>query len=270
MNRNEPTFESVTVFVLASNETKLLEETVTDIRKYCTGKDLEKIVIVLKDRDCPAYETAQKLSQDCADGKIEYYFQKANTLEGCIAEIPLLVKSTHFVIMASDMEMSPESIATFVEKAKEHPERIICASKWLKGSVVEGYGGFHEFGSRTLNMIVSMIIGKRFSDVVSIYQIYPHSIYCKMNFCNPKTFVYEYTIKPICRGVEYEEISTVYRKRTEGKTNFNYVRLLWTAARFCYTAVRLRLKSPERLLTDNKYNKQQSSNADESFTAYQE
>lgn len=237
---NEPAFESVTIFVLASNETKLLEETVTDIRKYCTGKDLEKIVIVLKDRDCPAYETAQKLSQGCTDGKVEYYFQKADTLEGCIAEIPTLVKSTHFIIMASDMEMSPESISTFVEKAKKHPERIICASKWMKGSVVEGYGGFHEFGSRTLNRIVSMTIGKRASDVVSIYQIFPSAIYRKMNFCSCKNFVYEYTIKPICRGVEYEEIPTVYRKRTEGKTSYNYLKLFDATARIIFAAFKNR------------------------------
>lgn len=236
----EQKFESVTVFVLASNETKLLEETVTDIRKYCTGRDLEKIVIVLKSRDCPALATAQRLSGGCTDGKIELYFQKAKTLETCIAEIPSLVKSSHFIIMASDMEMSPDAIGIFVEKAKKHPERIICASKWLKGSVVEGYGRFHEFGSRMLNRIVSMIIGKRTSDAVSLYQIYPYSIYRKMNFCNAKTFVYEYTIKPICMGVEYEEIATVYRKRTEGKTSYNYFRLFDATGRIIVSAFKNR------------------------------
>lgn len=237
---HEQKFQSVTIFVLASNETTLLEETVTNIQKFCCGDDLEKIVIVLKSRDCPAYKTAQKLSDECSDGKTELYFQKAGTLETCIAEVPTLVKSSHFIIMAADMEMSPESIKTFVEKAKKHPERIICASKWLKGSVVEGYGKFHEFGSRTLNFIVSLIIGKRASDVVSLYQICPYSVYRKMDFHNPKTFAYEYTIKPLYLGVEYEEIATIYRKRGEGKTSYNYFKLFGAAVAIIASAFKIR------------------------------
>lgn len=242
MSAKNSGFESVTIFVLASNETTLLEETVSDIRKYCPDNDLEKIVIVLKNRDCPAYGTAKKLSEEFADGKIEPYFQKADSLEECIGEIPSLVRSSHFIIMASDMEMSPTAIATFVEKAKQHPERIICASKWRKDSVVEGYGGFHEFGSRLLNIALSLIIGKKTSDVVSLYQIYPYSVYQKMDFRNPKTFVYEYTIKPLCLGIEYEEIPTVYRKRTEGKTSYNYFGLFIAAVRMAACAVNIRLK----------------------------
>lgn len=241
MSNKENGFESVTVFVLASNETTLLEETVFSIRRYCQGEDLEKIVIVLKSRDCPAHETAQKLFDECADGKTELYFQKADTLEGCIAEIPTLVKSSHFIIMASDMEMSPNTIEAFVERAKLHPERIICASKWMRGSVVEGYGGFHEFGSRMLNIVLSFIIGKRESDIVSLYQIYPYNIYRKMDFHNAKTFVYEYTIKPLCFGVEYEEIATVYRKRPEGKTSYNYLNLFGAAVRMVVSAVKIRM-----------------------------
>ena len=243
VNMNEQAFESVTIFVLASNETALLEETVADIRRYCPDGDLEKIVIVLKSRDCPAYGTAKKLSDKCADGKIEPYLQKAKTLESCIAEIPSLVKSSHFITMASDMEMSPAAISTFVKKAKKYPGRIICASKWLKDSVVEGYGGFHEFGSRMLNIVLSFLIGRKASDTVSLYQIYPYSIYRKMDFRNADTFVYEYTIKPLCFGVEYEEIPTVYRKRTEGKTSYNYLNLFEAAVRMVVAAVKFRFQS---------------------------
>lgn len=242
MDAKESRFESVTIFVLASNETALLEETVSDIRRYCPDNDLEKVVIVLKNRDCPAYSVAKKLSEKYEDGKIEPYFQKADTLEECIGEIPSLVRSSHFIIMASDMEMSPTAIATFVEKAKRHPDRVICASKWMKDSVVEGYGRFHEFGSRTLNIVLNLIIGKKTSDVVSLYQIYPYSLYQKMDFRNPKTFVYEYTIKPLCMGAEYEEIPTVYRNRTEGKTSYNYFGLFIAAVRMVTCAVKIRLK----------------------------
>lgn len=266
MSEMESGFESVTIFVLASNETALLEETVSDIRRYCPDSDLEKIVIVLKSRDCPAYATAQRLADECADGKTEYYFQKDKTIEGCVNEIPTHVKSSHFVIMAADMEMSPESVGTFVEKAKKHPERIICASKWKKGSVVEGYGRFRMFGSRVMNAFVSVVLHVRVTDPFSLFQIYPFSVYERMNFGNTKSPGYEYTLRPLRCGVEYEEIPTLYRKRKQGKTNFNTIKLFTTAARFCLTAVRLSLTSPKRLLADGKHGKRQG----DDLAVYQE
>ncbi|MDD6012069.1 MAG: glycosyltransferase [Oscillospiraceae bacterium] len=241
----ESSFGSVTVFVLASNETRLLEETISNINRYCPTDDLEKIVIVLKNRECRACEIAERLVSECDNGKIDIYFQKADTLETCIAEIPTLVKSTHFIIMAADMEMSPKEIRTFVEKAKQHPERIICASKWLKDSVVEGYGRFHELASRTLNAIVGLLIGKRARDSVSLYQIYPHGLYQKCNFSNPKTVAYEYTMKPLFMGAEYEEIPTVYRKRTEGLSSYNFWKLFQAAVLIISCAARLRFCMPE-------------------------
>ena len=233
-------FTSLTVFVLASNETEILKETVDGIRKNCADEDLDKIVIVCKNDSCPAYYEAQKFD----DQKIVTYIQKSPNLVLCIAEVPPLATGSHFVIMSGDMEMNPDNISDFIREAKMHPQRIICAAKWLKESTVEGYGKFHALCSRTMNKFISILYGENVKDPFSIYQICPVSVYRKLNF-DTKNFLFEYTLKALKNGVEYAEVPTVYKNRSEGKSNFNYATLIKVGAKYCLTALKIRF-IPER------------------------
>lgn len=234
-------FKSLTVLIMASNETNLLRETVSEIHKYCSDEDLDKIIIIAKDDKCPSYFEALKLS----DEKAVLHIQQAPNPVLCIAEMASLAESSHFLMMAADMEMDPASIATLIHEAKLHPERIICAAKWNKNSVVEGYNALHSFFSRAMNKAVSIVMNVKADELFSIFQIYPSSVYKKINFGKDEDFLYEYTLKPVRCGVEYEEIPTVYKKRNEGKSNFNIKALSKIAVKFCLTAVKLRL-SPKR------------------------
>lgn len=234
-------FDSLTVFVLASNETDALKETVYRIKNLQYIDDISKIIIVAKNTLCPAYSEAKKLEATLGD-LIELYVQKSDSFALCMAEMPLLVNSSHFVIVASDGEMEIENIDVFISKAKKHPERIICAAKWHKDSVVEGYAAFNKFGSRLLNTFISVLFNKNIKDSFSLFQIYPISVYHKLNFNNPKTFGYEYTVKALRNGIEYEEIPTFYKKRTDGKTNFTYLKLFKIAVVYCLIAVKVRFE----------------------------
>lgn len=249
MCKNNPCFNSVTVFVLASNEVVSLRETVNKIKENCDDEDLEKIVIVLKSETCPSFAEAEKLSAE--NSKVELYIQKAPTAALCLAELPALAESSHFIIMASDLEMDPDSIKDFIPLAKKHPASIICAAKWLKGSTVEGYGLLHEICSRTMNLFISFLFAKNIKDPFSVFQIYPVSVYRKMKFINPSAFLYEYTLKPLRLGVEYIEIPTVYKKRREEKSNFNIATLVDVAVRFCLTALKIRF-TPKRYPDEDK------------------
>lgn len=239
MNNKENCFESLTVFILASNETDALNNTVSKIKQLQCFGDICKVVIVIKNTECPAYSEAKKIVAESGN-KFDLHVQKSDTLELCIAELPPLVKSSHFVITAADGEMEIENIDTFVSKAVKHPERIICAAKWHKDSTVTGYGHFNAFGSRCINLFISMLFSKKVSDPFSIYQIFPISVYKRLNYKETWSFCYEYTLKALRYNVEYEEIPTVYRKRTDGKTNFNYINLFRSAFLFCSVALKIR------------------------------
>lgn len=233
-------FTSLTVFVLAYTETDLLRETVSAIKNNCDEKDLQKIIIVAKNSSCPSYFTAQDLTK--CDNRVELYVQKAPTAQLCLAELPPLAESSHFVIMAADMEMNPDSLKTFISKAKQHPNRIICAAKWLPESTVIGYGRLHGLCTKTMNRFISFLFNQKVYDPFSIYQIYPTELYYKMNFNDPARFLYEYTLKPLSMGEEYEEIPTVYNKRATGKSSFSFLTLCSVAIRFMFTGIRIRFK----------------------------
>ena len=233
-------FTSLTVFVLAYKETRLLQQTVSEVLKHVDDKDLEKLVIVLKSDDCPSYHEVNKDIDVFHAPKVETYIQKSPNLELCIAELPPLVSSSHFLIMTSDMEMDPESVAEMIKTAKQKPESIVCATKWMKGSVVEGYGFFHRLATRTLNTFISLLYCKNIKDPVTFFQIYPTDIYNKLQFAySPKT-VFEYTVKALKAGVDYIEIPTVYKKREEGYSSFNLLILISGAVRYITTAIRVR------------------------------
>lgn len=246
-------FSSLTVFVMATNETDSLRETILKIRENCGSSDLKKIVIVVRNEDCASYYEAKKLIAESADNKIDVYVQKSQDSVRCVYEFPFLAEGSHFVIMGADLEMDPENIKDFVAEAKKSPETIICASKWMRDSVVEGYGTFHEWGSRLMNTFVAFLFNAKEKDIFSLYQIYPVSVYKKMNFSNPATFVYEYTLKPLRTGIEYKEIPTVYKKRSEGKSTVNIPFMFKLALNFCITALRIRF-TPKRYLNEEKPN----------------
>lgn len=249
MYKNNSAFKSVTVFVLASNEVISLRKTVNKIKENCLDEDLKKIIIVLKSEICPSFFEAKKLIAE--NSKVELYIQKAPTAALCLAELPPMAESSHFIIMAADMEMNPDNIKDFIKIAKSHPESIICAAKWLKGSTVEGYGRIHELCSRTMNLFISLLFNKNIKDPFSVFQIYPVSVYKKMNFNNPSTFLYEYTLKPLRLGIEYKEIPTVYKKRNEEKSNFNIGTLVKVGLCFCLTALKIRF-TPKRYFNEDK------------------
>ena len=249
MYKDTAVFDSVTIFVLASNEIVSLKKTIEKIKENCNEQELNKIIIVLKSETCPSFCSAQELASE--NSEVELYIQKAATVAECLAELPPMAESSHFIIMASDLEMDPDNIKEFIARAKKNPSRIICAAKWLDGSVINGYGKVHEFFSRAMNSFISFLYQKKIKDPFSVYQIYPVSVYRKMNFSDPSAFLYEYTLKPMRTGVEYEEIPTVYNKRKEEKTNFGIITLVKVAVRFCLTAVKIRF-TPMRYINENK------------------
>lgn len=231
-------FNALTVFLLANNETDLLRLTVDEIKNNCNQADLAQITVVAKNNKCQSYFETIKIME--TDPIVDLYVQKAPNAELCLAELGPLATTSHFVIMAADMEMSPASIATFIEKSKHHPNRIICAAKWLKGSSVNGYSFFYAFCSKIMNRIISIVFNKKVYDPFSIFQIYPVEIYKKMGFNNPDTFLYEYTLKPLSLGEEYEEIPTVCVRRKSGKSNFKLPTLIKVGTKFLYTGFKIR------------------------------
>ena len=235
-------FTGLTVVVLASNERESFRNTLNSIIENCQKSDLAEIIVFLKSSDCPAADEYQHLLNDSIIPiPIRLHVQKQKKLPDALVEIPSLINSSHFIIMFADNATDPGSLPEMLALTKAHPDAIVCASKWHKDSVVVGYGFFRKLGSRCVNKIVAIILHSNGRDLFSLYQIYPKTIIEESaDQKDPYQFLCEYTIKPLVNGVPYFEVPTIYKARTEKRTNTGIRIILKTVFLFVQTAVKLK------------------------------
>ncbi len=240
-------FESLTVFLLAINETDTLEKTIYGVLENCPDEDLGKIIVYIISEDCPSAHTVRRMMEEKVSDKLEMQVQSTKDSYKAFFELPQYCETSHFVVMASDGEMNPVTLKDFVKIAKEKPYSIICGAKWNKDSVVEGHMLHRKIGSRLLDTFAAAVFGMEATDLFSIYQIYPTQLYKDMNFRRPRHFICEFTLKPLRYGVEYIEIPTVYKQEKGRKTNWPFHRLLILAVFYSINVLRIRF-TPKKFL----------------------
>ena len=239
-------FHSLTLVLLASTEQQSLKETIRLLLECCAVEDLAEIIIFLISSDCPSAETAAEIMNDGAlPIPVRCCVQQMPGLSPAIFELAQFVNSSHFLIIGSDLEMNPLTVPAMIETAKQHPNAIVCASKFQEGARRENYGHLHYLCNRVVNTAVELILHIKGTELISTFQIYPLDLYKNMHFTNPKRTFYEYTIRPLSMGAEYIEIPTSYKRREEGASNFNPRKYIDLGVTFIRTALseRKRLKS---------------------------
>ena len=239
-------FCKLTLVVLASTEQQALKETIRLLSVYCAAEDIAEIIIFLISADCPSAKTATEiLSGNPLPMPIRFCIQQMPGLSPAVYELSQLVHSSHFLIIGSDLEMDPRVVPAMIETSKQHPDAIVCASKFQKGARRENYGLIHFLCNRAVNTAVERILHIKGTELISTFQIYPLDLFRSMRFSNPKRTFYEYTIRPLSMGANYIEIPTNYKRREEGTSNFNPKRYIHLGVTFIRTALseRKRLKT---------------------------
>ena len=232
------TFHKLTLVVLASTEQQSLKETVRILLDQCAVEDLSELIIFLISSDCPSAETADEiLNSGQIPIPVRCCVQQLPGLSGGMFELTKLIHSSHFLIIGSDLEMDPHSVPAMIQVSKQHPNAIVCASKFQKGARRENYGFLHFLCNRAVNTAAEHILHIKGTELISTFQIFPLDLYQKMQFINPRRTFYEYTIRPLSKGAEYIEIPTDYRKRAEGASNFNLRRYIHLGVTFIRTAL---------------------------------
>ena len=231
-------FQSVTLVVLASTEQQSLKTTIQTLLDLCDIKDLAEILVYFISADCPSVAAYNEF----IDGRtfpipIRCAVQQMPGLSPAIFEIPRLVNSSHFLIIASDLEMDPQSVPQMIAIAKKNPAAIVCASKFVKGAQREKYGLVHYICNRLVNRTVKHILHIEGTELISTFQVYPLALFYEMDFTNPKRTFYEYTIRPLTKGTPYIEVPTSYKKRTEGESNFYPMKYINLGVTFIRTAL---------------------------------
>lgn len=233
-------FEGLTVIVMAMNERSSLEQTVDTVIDVCDKDDIYEIIIVLPSENCPSAQTGRSLASSDRGVPIRTYIQTDRNRSVALNDSFSEIKSSHFVYIGADLEMDPVSLRDMIAVSKEKPDSIVCASKWHKESKVYGLDPLHALGSWTVNRAAAFILGSKGTDLFVLYEIYPKSVLDRMRFSAPENVLYEYTLRPVSEGVEYIEIPTVFRKRTDGRSTVSLKQNLEFTSGFIKAALRLR------------------------------
>lgn len=229
-------YKNLSLLVPAMDETYSLKETVDIIIQTCDLSDIAEIIIILCEKTtAEARKTAEQLVEKYQNGlRIYIHNQKRLFVGGAIQDGFDLAIGSHVIVMSSDLETPPQLISSFIELAKQNPEKVITASRWING------GGFHNYNKIKLvcNFIfekaIAILFGVKLTDLTYGYRCLPKQLVQRIKWEETKhPFFLETALKPIRLGVEFVEVPAQWEARTEGASvnpffaNFKYFKTAW-------------------------------------------
>jgi|TARA_B110000483_G_C18188216_1_gene539836 hypothetical protein len=224
-------FKGVTILLPVIDENKSLKKTLSIILRD-KSNDIKKVIIILDKNKSLKTSIGMAKLLSTKNNKISIYFQKKPKLGGAFIDSMKLIKTSHSIIMSSDLETDPYTVKKMILLSKKYPRHIIQASRWNGNK-----NNFNDYGS--IKLVFNYVFQKIFSilykvncnDLTFGYRLLP-SIYLKKEkwVMNDHSFLLECVLKPIMRGAKIITISSNWKKRIEGKSYnqfSNYFRYLY-------------------------------------------
>lgn len=229
-------YKNLSLLVPAMDETYSLQETVDVIVQTCNLSDIAEIIIILCERTTvDSRRTAEQLVEKYQNRlRIYIHNQKRPFVGGAIQDGFDLAVGSHVVVMSSDLETPPQLISSFIELAKKNPEKVITASRWIKGGGFRNYNKIKLVCNYIFEKLIALLFGVKLSDLTYGYRCLPTDLVQSIKWEEAKhPFFLETAIKPIRLGVEFVEVPAQWEARTEGASvnpffaNFKYFKTAW-------------------------------------------
>lgn len=238
-------FENVSVMMGAVTETDSLRETVLQILELCDHRDLREIIIGYSQHVTPeSLAVARELGAMECDVPIVVFEQKRRGISGLVDMIDI-ARGSHCILVASDLAQDLAIVPRMIESAKEAPERIASASRWLKGCTFYDYGAFKKLLNRAAQIFLKLLFRSSVTDFTNPVQIAPTELYQAIAFENEGfPILIEMVLKPLRLGYGFTELPTNCYARKQGKSNNSFKQ----TAQYFSTALHIRFMKKERIL----------------------
>lgn len=229
-------YQGVSILIPAMDETYSLEQTVDIIWDTCAPEDIAEFIIILCDRTSrECRETAEKLVRKYQDKTRIYIHDQVKPFAGGAVQDGFdLAVGSHVIMMASDLETPPQLVRKYIALAKENPEKVITASRWIKGGGFKGYNKIKLICNIIFEKTIALFFGVKLSDLTYGYRCLPAKLVKSIVWEEVKhPFFLETALKPIRLGVEFIEVPAQWEARTEGVSqnsffaNFKYFKTAW-------------------------------------------
>jgi glycosyltransferase involved in cell wall biosynthesis len=224
-------FTSVSIVLPAINETFSFKATADIILQTCNKEDIRELFIVLCGKSTPeCVKTAEQI-REIASVPVTIYYQKKPFIGGAMQEAFDLVSGSHVVMMSTDLETDPNVIQEFIKLAKEKPDNIITASRWIKRGGFKGYNKVKLLSNYMFQKLIALLFFSQLTDLTYAFRIFPTELVKKIRWEESRhPFFLETALKPLRMGVKFIEIPAKWEARVEGESqnsffkNFEYFR----------------------------------------------
>lgn len=246
-------FSSVSVVIPAINETDSLRENVEILLKTCDHSDLEEIFIVICDRttsECLSVINSL-MELDC-DVPIKLYRQVRPGLGPALYESISMVSGGHVVNIAADLDTDPHVVKDMIKVAKDYPDAIILASRWMKGGGFVGYGKIYKFLNYIFQKMLQVLFLTKATDLTYGFRFAPVDKTLSVKW-ESKGFSagVETNLKYLRMGYKFIEVPAVWRVRDQGDSQNSFL----TKLKYIKTVCTVRFASIESIKSDSKKEK---------------
>jgi hypothetical protein len=238
-------FKGVSIVTGAVTETEALRRTINFIKESCNPADLTEIIIGYPDRVTPqCLEVINELVSQESQVPVWAFLQSRPKL-GFLTECFDAAKGSHIITVDSDLALDIGLIPQMIELAKQEPETIISASRWLGGSSFKGYNPIKKIWNFCAQKFLSVLFGGNLTDYTIPFQIVPAELFKKINFEETGFPIFlEMVLKPLRLGCKFKELPTDCSGRTEGKSSNSFLQ----TAMYLKTALHIRFLPKEKIL----------------------
>jgi hypothetical protein len=155
-------------------------------------------------------------------------YQKKPYLGGAMQDAFQQIKTSHCLMMSSDLETNPHSVKKMIKILKQNPKKIITASRWLDSKQFYGYGRVKVISNYLFQKTFSLLFGVNCTDLTFGFRIFPTKLIkiIEWEMLN-HSFLFETIIKPIKLGTKIIEVKSNWTKRIEGYTNNVFTNYFW-------------------------------------------
>ncbi len=241
-------FENISILLPTLNETYSFVKTINTILDTCDSKNIKEFRVIICERttknSLASIEEGRKISEGRGVPFVVVN-QKLPFAGGAVRDGITTALGSHILMMAPDLETSPDNVSDFIAMAKKYPDDMITASRWLKKGSFSGYNPLKLWLNLLFQKIFTTLYGVNLTDITFGYRLAPTELLQNINWEEVKhPFFLETALKPIRLGVTIHEIPVLWKSRVEGESQNSF----WATFKYLKIAFKVRIESKSAML----------------------
>lgn len=234
---------TVSVVVLATDETESLKKTVDYIAQVCVHRPDRIIVVLSRKATADCVQTCKALQGRYGDF-LTVAVQQKDGLGAAVRFGIDCVQTSHMIFFPADMAIEVESIDKMISLSQANPKAVIKTSRWLQKGSFEGYGKLRFVLNRAAQSFLRVLLFSRLTDLTNPVQVIPIDYQKKIRWREDDfRILIEQTIVPVRLGYEIKEVPARCFARNEGSSKNSAIQ----TALYLTTALRVRFTPKNKL-----------------------